>query len=108
MNNASAFINGDKVITSDDVLILTNKNGLTGSSCYDAVYTVDDRLILGTANGLSITSNYAAFESITKNSNNHDPEGKILNSYVCNKIVRINKDKYTIIHGVGLTEDVEI
>lgn len=107
LNNASTFINGDKIITSNDVLILTNKNGLVGTSCYDAFYTVDDRLILGTANGLSITANYAAFKAITRNSNEFDENGKTLNSHICNRIVRINKDKYTVIHGVGLTEDVE-
>lgn len=107
LNNASTFINGDKTITSNDVLILTNKNGLVGTSCYDAFYTVDDRLILGTANGLSITANYAAFKAITRNSNEFDENGKTLNSHICNRIVRINKDKYTVIHGVGLTEDVE-
>ena len=108
LNNASTFKNGDKVLTSNDVLILTNKNGLSGTSCYSAFYTVDDRLVLGTANGLSVTANYTVFKSITRNSNEFDENGKTLNSHICNRIVRINKDKYTVIHGVGLTEDVEI
>ena len=108
LNNASTFINGDVAISSNNVLILTNKNGLIGTSCYDAFYTVDNRLILGTANGLSITDNYAAFKSISRSSNELDTEGKTLNSHICNRIYRINKSKYTVIHGVGLTEDVEI
>ena len=70
MSNASKYTNGSKTIDDLDVLTFTNKNGLTGTSCYDAFYTVDNRLILGTANGLSITENYAAFNSITRTKNN--------------------------------------
>lgn len=106
LSNASSYSSGTKAVIDEDVKTFSNKNGLIGTSCYDAMYTVDGKLIFGTANGLSITENYAAFTSITRTKNALG--GKILNSHICNKIVRKNKSLYTIIHGIGLTEDVEI
>ena len=107
LSNAKKYISGSKTIEDDDVLTFTNKNGLVGTSCYDAFYTTDNRLILATANGLSITNNYAAFSSITRTKNSLN-NGKTLESHICNRVIRKNKDYYTIIHGIGISEDINI
>ncbi len=108
INDITDIIINNETVTTDDVITLTNRNGLGGTSCYDVAYTVDNKLILGTANGLNITSDYQSFNSITKINNNYTANGKVLNSNVCNKIVRISAHNYSILHSIGITEDLTI
>lgn len=89
--------------------IFSTAAGLNTSSCYDCAYTVDDKLIICTSNGLNITDDYSKFYSITKLINNYNPDSnEKLNSYICNRIIRMNDHKYTVLHGIGLTENITI
>jgi len=91
------------------VVLFNTSSGLNTSSCYDCIYSVDHKLIVCTSNGLNITSNYNQFTTITKSINTYNQEsGKLLNSFICNKIVRKSSNKYTVLHGIGLTEDITI
>lgn len=90
------------------VKLYNTSTGLNTSSCYDCIYTTDNKLVVCTSNGLNITSDYNKFSSITKSLNNYNPAGKLLNSFICNKIVRKANGLYTVLHGIGLTEDIEI
>lgn len=117
INKVSELINNETEITStlknsDGTLfyqIFSTATGLNTSSCYDCAYTVDDKLIVCTSNGLNITDDYSRFYSITKLVNNYNPDSdEKLNSYICNRVIRMNDHKYTILHGIGLTENITI
>lgn len=117
INKVSELINCKTEITSslknsDGVLfyqIFGATTGLNTSSCYDCTYTVDNKLIICTSNGLNITDDYTGFYSITKFVNNYNPDSdEKLNSYICNRIIRMNDHKYTVLHGIGLTENITI
>lgn len=88
--------------------IFNTISGLNTSSCYDCIYTINNKLIVCTSNGLNITDDYTKFTAITKSINTYDNSDKRLNSFICNKIIRKAANKYTVLHGIGLTEDIEI
>lgn len=116
VKNVKDLISSGKTVTSS----LKNANGvqyynqyntvsgLNTTSCYDCIYTIDDKLIICTSNGLNITENYTEFKSITKTVNNYNGSDELLNSFICNKIIRKSSNKYTILHSVGITEDITI
>ena len=89
------------------VTLYNTTSGLNTSSCYDCIYTIDHKLVVCTSNGLNITADYANFSSISKSANTYNG-GKTLSSFICNKIIRKSSNLYTVIHGIGLTEDIEI
>lgn len=110
VNRAKDLIqSGESVSNVSRVSMFNASNGLNTSSCYDCIYTVDGKLVVCTSNGLNITADYSSFSSITKSLNTYNPEsGELLNSFICNKIVRKSSNKYTVLHGIGLTEDITI
>ena len=89
--------------------VFNTNSGLNTTSCYDCIYSVNNKLIVCTSNGLNITSDYDNFTSITSAINSYNANSnELLNSYICNKIIRKNDNTYTILHGVGLTENIHI
>ena len=73
------------------------------------IYTIDNKLVICTSNGLNITEDYSKFTMITKSINTYNPTSEeLLNSFICNKIIRKDSNKYTVLHGIGLTEGITI
>lgn len=121
MSGLSVVKNIKELISSNKTLINGLKNdqnvlyynqyntssGLNTTSCYDCIHTIDDKLIICTSNGLNITSDYVEFKSITQAINNYN-NGSLLNSFICNKIVRKAANTYTVLHGIGITENIVI
>lgn len=117
ISNVKELIASGKTLTSSlkDSLdnfyykVYNTNSGLNTTSCYDCIYSVDNKLIICTSNGLNITDDYDKFTSITSVVNSYNPNSEeLLNSYICNKIIRKNDNTYTILHGVGLTENIHI
>jgi hypothetical protein len=110
VEGAKNLIDSGEIVTNVSRVSMFNaNNGLNTSSCYDCIYTGDHKLVVCTSNGLNVTVDYSSFSTITKSLNTYNPEsGELLNSFICNKIVRKSSNKYTVLHGVGLTEDITI
>lgn len=117
INDVKELIASGKILTSslkdssDNLYykVYNTNSGLNTTSCYDCIYSVDNKLIICTSNGLNITEDYDKFTSITSVINSYNPDsGELLNSFICNKIIRKNDNTYTILHGVGLTENINI
>lgn len=111
LNNASTYANSEAGdISASDYANYTSGDGLTGTTCYSVLWTSsENKLIVGTSNGLSITTDFRSWTQITRiaNSENVNSDQRLVN-HVCNKIVREGTNLYTILHGVGLTESIEI
>lgn len=104
-------VNSNSVGTDDKkyISLYNTNNGLNTSSCYDCIYTIDNKLVICTSNGLNITEDYSKFTMITKSTNTYNPTSEeLLNSFICNKIIRKDSNKYTVLHGIGLTEGITI
>lgn len=107
-SNITELVKGTK-IASENYALFTSKNGLTATSCYDVYFTAGHKCIICTSNGLTVTSNFINFLVLTTQKNTTSTNAsKLLTSHVCNQIVRMASDTYTIIHSVGLTEGIVI
>lgn len=117
INNVKELITSGKTLTTSlkdsfgnyYYKVYNTNSGLNTTSCYDCIYSIDNKLIICTSNGLNITSDYDKFTAITSTINSYNPTSEeLLNSYICNKIIRKNDNTYTILHGIGLTENIHI
>lgn len=111
LHNASNYANSEAGdISPSDYANYTSGDGLTGTTCYSTLWTSsENKLIVGTSNGLSITTDFRSWTQITRiaNSENVNSDQRLTN-HVCNKIIREGTNLYTVLHGVGLTESIEI
>ncbi len=111
LHNASSYANPEaEDISASDYANYTSGDGLTGTTCYSTLWTSsENKLIVGTSNGLSITTDFRSWTQITRiaNSENVNSDQRLTN-HVCNKVIREGTNLYTVLHGVGLTESIEI
>jgi hypothetical protein len=107
INDISSYIaSGNYSETPLSYKKYNSTNGLSSTLCFDAVVTPGQKLVVATANGLTVTPNFIDFSYITRKTK--DPEIAGLESYMCRKIIRRNAASVTVLHPIGLTEEISV